>query len=151
MTQQIWLLNYPVQLGLSLAEHVEESIREFKLIAFGQQTGVARQDVPDRLQQTVQHIRQRYASELSGPDRLRLEAAARGDATVDLPYPAPPEAEQVIRGWQRLLADVDEYCRTEKLLTLHRTPPPGRTHRLGVRGVPPPTQRRTPPALARHR
>lgn len=122
MTEQtIWLLDYPVELGASLAEHVEDWMREFTLMRLSGQAGTARHEVPERLQQMVRHLTLRYANELSEPDRLRAAAAARGDATVDLPYPVRPETEQAVVGWQRMLVEVDEYCRTEDLLTLERS------------------------------
>jgi hypothetical protein len=120
--EQVWLLGYPVQLGLAVAEHVEDWIREFKLIALGRESGTSGHDVPDRLMQMVTQLTQHYAAELSEPDRLRAAAAARGEATVDLPYPVRPESEMVVRGWQRMLTEVDDYCRAQELLTLQRTP-----------------------------
>jgi len=118
----VWLRGYPVRLGLSLAEHVEDWMREFMLMALGRQAGAVGHEVPERLQATVRHLTQRYATELSEPDRLRAAAAARGEPTVDLPYPVRAETADTVRGWRDLLAEVDEYCRAEDLLTLQRTP-----------------------------
>jgi hypothetical protein len=119
---RIVLLGYPVELGIAVTEHVEEWMREFKLIALSRGTGDVGHAVPDRLMQTVQMLSQRYASELSGPDRMRAAAAARGDATVDLTYPVRPESEATVLGWKQLTDEVDDYCRAEELLTLQRTP-----------------------------
>ena len=116
------LLDYPVELGMSTVEHVEDWMREFRLMALASQEGTAEQDVPVRLQAMVEQLTRRYAGELSEPDRLRAAAAARGEPTVDLTYPVRPETEATVRGWQRLLADVDTYCRSEDLLTLQRSP-----------------------------
>ena len=117
----MWLLGYPVALGMSTVEHVEGWVREFQLMALSREQGDAH-DVPGRLQEMVQGVTRRYARELSTADQLRATAAARGDATVDLPYPVVPETEQVVTAWQRMLAEVDEYCRSEDLLTLQRSP-----------------------------
>jgi hypothetical protein len=120
----VWLLRYPVELGMSTVEHIEDWLREFKLMALGRDDGTARQDVPARLQEMVDLLTRRYARELSEPDRVRAAAAARGQATVDLAYPTSDvaEGEAVVRGWQAMLGEVDEYCRAEDLLTLQRTP-----------------------------
>ena len=120
----VWLLGYPVELGMSTVEHVEDWVREFKLMALGRDGGTATHDVPLRLQAMVDALTRRYAAELSEPDRVRAAAAARGEVTVDLAYPAHPgaETEQAVLGWQAMLAEVDEYCRAEDLLTLQRTP-----------------------------
>jgi hypothetical protein len=120
--ERVVLRGYPVALGISVTEQVEEWMREFKLIALGGGRGEVGHEVPDRLLQTVQLLSHRYASELSEPDRLRSAAAARGQATVDLTYPVRPESEVTVLGWQQLVHEVDEYCRAEELLTLQRTP-----------------------------
>ena len=124
MTTTVWLLGYPVALGMSSVEHIEDWLREFKLMALGREGGTGAHDVPLRLQAMVDLLTRRYGAELSEPDRVRAAAAARGEATVDLAYPASPgpEGEQAVRGWQAMLAEVDEYCRKEDLLTLQRTP-----------------------------
>ena len=124
MTGTVWLLRYPVELGMSTVEHVEDWMREFRLMALGRDGGTATHDVPVRLQAMVDALTRRYAAELSEPDRARAAAAARGQATVDLAYPVrdDDEGEAVVRGWQAMLAEVDEWCRTEDLLTLQRTP-----------------------------
>ncbi len=124
MTTTVRLLRYPVELGMSTVEHVEDWVREFKLMSLGREDGTASHDVPLRLQAMVDMLTRRYGSELSEPDRVRAAAAARGDATVDLVYTAHDgaEGEAVVQGWQAMLAEVDEYCRAEDLLTLQRTP-----------------------------
>ncbi len=124
MSTTVWLLDYPVELGMSTVEHIEDWLREFKLMALGREEGTSTSDVPLRLQAMVDTLTRRYATELSEPDRVRAAAAARGDATVDLAYPARDgaEGEAVVRGWQAMLAEVDEFCRAEDLLTLQRTP-----------------------------
>lgn len=115
----VWLRGYPVELGLSVAEHVDDWMREFALM--GLAAGVLA-DVPARLREMVQLLTHRYATELSEPDRLRAAAAARGQATVDLAYPVRPETDQLVRAWQQMLAEVDSFCRDQDLLTLARTP-----------------------------
>ena len=120
----VWLLRYPVELGMSTVEHVEDWVREFKLMALGNAERTGTHDVPLRLQAMVDMLTRRYAADLSEPDRVRAAAAAQGLETVDLAYPAHdgPEGEAAVRGWQAMLAEVDEYCRAEDLLTLQRTP-----------------------------
>ena len=124
MTSTVWLLRYPVELGMSTVEHIEDWVREFKLMALGRGDGTSDHDVPLRLQAMVDALTRRYGEALSEPDRVRAAAAARGEATVDLAYTTADglEGEAAVRGWQAMLAEVDEYCRREDLLTLQRTP-----------------------------
>jgi hypothetical protein len=119
---EIRLLRYPVALGMSTVEHLEDWMREFKLMALSRGEGMSPHEVPARLQAMLDGLHRRYAAELSEPDRLRAAAAARGDATVDLSYPVRPGAEEVVSGWRAMLVEVDEYCRAEDLLTLQRSP-----------------------------
>ena len=123
-TTTVRLLGYPVELGMSTVEHIEEWVREFKLMALGRDGGGSAHDVPRRLQTMVETLTRRYGAELSEPDRARAAAAARGQATVDLTYTTRDgaEGEAAVRGWQAMLAEVDEFCRAEDLLTLQRTP-----------------------------
>lgn len=116
------LIGYPVQLGLELAEHVEDWMREFQLMGLAKREGTARYDVPHQLQEMVQFLAAQYAEELSGPDRERAAAASRGDATVDLTYRVLPVTERTVIAWQHMTIAVDQYCRSEALLTLQRTP-----------------------------
>lgn len=118
----IVLREYPVRLGSQVAEHVEEWMREFRLIALSRQSGAVRHEVPQRLAQMVEQLSRSYATELDEPQRRREEALRRGQHSVDLSYPVRPETEQVVLAWQQMLRQVDEYCASEDLLTLRRTP-----------------------------
>lgn len=120
--EKIWLLEYPVELGRATVEHVEEWMREFRLIAIGEENEPAQHHVPAQLLAMVAALRERYATELSEPDRLRDEAAARGEPSVDLWYPVREETEQTVLAWQQMVRAVDSFCASQALLTLQRTP-----------------------------
>ena len=124
MTTTVRLLGYPVELGMSTVEHIEDWMREFQLMALGREGGTTTSDVPARLQAMVDTLTRRYGAELSEPDRVRAAAAARGQETVELVYStrAGAEGEAAVLAWQTMLAEVDDWCRTEDLLTLQRTP-----------------------------
>jgi hypothetical protein len=119
--KSVRLVGYPVQLGLELASHVEDWMREFQLMGLAQREGTARHDVPDQLQEMVRYLTTQYDGELSGPDRERAEAARRGEETVDLVYPVLPATGRTVLAWQQMTSAVDEFCRFEALLTLQRT------------------------------
>ncbi len=116
------LRGYPVELGVSVVEHVEDWMREFALVALARDAGTTGHEVPQRLQEMARQLSGRYARELSEPERTRAAAAARGDATVDLVYPLRPESAPAALGWRDLMHEVDRYCAAEELLTLQRTP-----------------------------
>ena len=119
---QVVLRGYPVELGVSVAEHVEEWLREFSLMALGREAGTVGHEVPERLQEMVRHLTGRYARELSEPERERARAAAAGLVAVDLVYPLRPESAAAAVAWRDLMHEVDRYCAAEELLTLQRTP-----------------------------
>jgi hypothetical protein len=101
-------------------EHVDEWMREFRLIQIGGAS--ADHPIPELLRSTVEHLSTTYSAELTEPEERLLAAAQRGDDTVDLRYPVRDETEQVVAGWRDLLAQVDAYCANESLLTLQRPP-----------------------------
>ena len=119
---EVVLRDYPVALGLAVSEHVEDWMREFRLIALGHSSGNVGHEVPDRLLQMVRHLSRNYATELSRPERVRADAAARGTRSIDLAYPVRPGTLSTVRGWQEMLAEVDHYCAAQDLLTLQREP-----------------------------
>ncbi|MDQ6648840.1 MAG: hypothetical protein M3Z02_01775 [Actinomycetota bacterium] len=122
LVDTVTLLGYPVPLGMWQAEHFAELLREFALIVISEGAGSGRAQVPQRLIDLADAITTRYSDELSGPTAALEQAAQAGQATVDLHYPVVPETKQVIRAWEAVMAEVDEFCRAGSLLTL-ATPP----------------------------
>ncbi|MGN6523845.1 MAG: hypothetical protein ACTHMZ_11705 [Actinomycetes bacterium] len=116
----VTLLQFPVELGMASRQHVSDWMREFLLIEIGGATD--EHPIPQQLRETVHHLSTTYQDELDEPERRLLAAADWGDRTVDLVYPLAPESVEVVSGWEQLLLVVDEYCRTEHLLTLRRSP-----------------------------
>ena len=115
------LLGYPVRLGWRQREHVDALTRECMLIHQAAQAD-AGTSAPARLVELAAALTERYSAELAAPERRKLEALRRGDATVDLFYPHRPEAPEVLRAWQSAFAALDAYAEAEQLLTL-QTPP----------------------------
>ncbi|MCU1449070.1 MAG: hypothetical protein JWP02_1240 [Acidimicrobiales bacterium] len=113
----VQLLGVPVDLYLTAARHADELVREFTLIAFGDRSGVAK-DVPAKLLALVDDLRRQYAR-TTGEIRSRFEeAAARGEATVDLELPGVEAAAEMTARMTDILDAADEFCRSGELLTL---------------------------------
>jgi anti-sigma regulatory factor (Ser/Thr protein kinase) len=117
---------YPIVLSMRLQEHYEALTRECQLL-----WAAARRssedaphlvDVPRRLAQLAEDLAVRYAGSRSEPDRQRLEAFALGEDTATLVYPIIPELKEQILALREVLAEMDEYSRSNALLTLS-TPP----------------------------
>lgn len=110
------LLRYPVRRGVRQQEHFEALRRECQLISLSDPSERSR--TPQRLVEMAAVLNQRRA-ELAEPERRKLEAYLRGQDSVDLEYRVPPlEGVAMVRAWQQLLTEMDEYCRQEYLLTL---------------------------------
>ena len=127
------LLHLPVGLFLRAREHHDDLVREFTLMAIGETEEAARQAahsavskprpaLPPRLRELVDILGRRLGATTSRADAERDAAIARGDATVDLSYEVPTSIASDLVTLTDLLDDADEFCRTERLLTLPRDP-----------------------------
>jgi hypothetical protein len=114
------VVGVPMDVYLAASEHGDELMREFALIA----AGTARDEaaVPVRLTALVEELRARFSGFTLRPESELAQAAARGDATIDVSYTIPPEAAQAAAELGTLLDEADEFCRAGDLLTL-ATPP----------------------------
>ena len=123
---KVRLIGYPPRLGLRADEHVADWLREFKLIAFASEgesepaAARATHRAPERLLQLAEQLSTVFATEVSEPDRERRRALALGQATVDIEFRTIPETEPVVRAWQDVIEQVDEFCQADELLTLAR-------------------------------
>lgn len=111
----ITLLGLPVDLWREASAHQEAIRREFDIM----RTGLPAESIPSRLLALIDEIDARFGA-FSQPTSTELVAASeRGDVRVDLKYHLPPEAASAARRLGKMLAEVDEYCRTgDHLLTL---------------------------------
>lgn len=106
------VVGLPLDLYVRSQEHHEGLVREFALISAGEW------EPPGRLRQLIEDLRARFEGFLSQPTGEREAALARGDQTVDLTYHVPAIAGEACIQLDRLLDEVDEYCRRGQLLTL---------------------------------
>ena len=116
---RVQLLNTPVRVLLAGREHHDELMREFSLLALGQQ--VAR-ELSDRLRELIEVLGVRYGIAAVRPDEFIDAAVERGDATVDLTFDVPAHFAEAAETMDRLMIEADEFCRTEQLMTLARGP-----------------------------
>ncbi|HEX7107077.1 MAG TPA: hypothetical protein VF218_14005 [Acidothermaceae bacterium] len=115
------LLNLPISLFLRAREHHDDLIRELTLMAIRRHSGEA-PEVSERLAELVEILGRRYGASASRADIVRDAAIERGEASVDLTYEVPSSILPDLARLKELLDAADEFCRTEQLLTLPRTP-----------------------------
>lgn len=113
----VQLQRIPVALYVESTAHHEGLLREFALVATGDESAV-----PARLLSLVQTLRARYGSATSPVTTRLLEAAERGDAEIDVTYELPAGVGSAALELMELEDEADEFCRSGALLTL-ATPP----------------------------
>jgi hypothetical protein len=116
---EVQLLGVPVRLLVDGRERHDELMREFSLLALSAER--ARADVPTRLVELTDILGVRYAGSTDRPDAVVDAAMAEGLDTVDLTYRVPAEVVVGADMLDTLMAEADEFCRAEQLLTLARS------------------------------
>jgi hypothetical protein len=118
---EVRIVGLPVDVYREAAEHTDELMREFALMAAdpGAHGDAA---VPTRLLSLVEELRTRFSGFTAQPDAELNEASIRGDSTLDLFFLVPPDAARGAADLDQLLDEADAFCRSGDLLTL-ATPP----------------------------
>jgi Histidine kinase-like ATPase domain len=114
----VLLLGYPVRLGIRSRDHSSAILRECALLSHSAGSSSA----PGRLIELAQQITSTYSGELAVVDQQRNDALARGEATVDLRYPAIRGTREIIERWQQVMEELDDFAAGTALLT-QATPP----------------------------
>lgn len=118
---EVRILELPVEVWAQAQEHVDELLREFTLLAEGQDLG--EDHVPRRLLSLVDQLGREYDSLSTDQEAQLLAAYEAGVEALDLTYRIPPEAAGAAARLGEALDAADEFCRAgEHLLTL-ATPP----------------------------
>lgn len=117
-TYDVRLLAVPVRLMARSRERHDELMREFSLLALSDPSH--RADLPRRLVELIETLGVRYGAASARPEAAIDEAIAAGRETVDLAYRVPASVVAAADQLEALLAEADEYCRSEQLLTLPR-------------------------------
>lgn len=117
---EVQLLGLPVKLLAAGREHHDELMHEFRLLALA--PGGAGRDVPARLVELTDILGVRYAQTGRRPESEVDTALALGVDTVDLTYHVPEHVVDAANRLEALMAEADEFCRAQRLLTLARPP-----------------------------
>jgi hypothetical protein len=115
---EVCLIGVPVQVLVAARQHHDDLMREFGVLAVSEQD--LRDSVPERLVALTEILGSRYGATASRPDSLVDEAAQRGEHTLDLIYQVPEDVVGAADRLETLMAEADEFCRTEQMLTLPR-------------------------------
>jgi len=110
------LLNLPVRVLVDERERHDSMLREFALLALDAQA----RPLPPGLAELAQAFGVRYATARSRPDAPVDEAVQQGTAAIDVTYDVPVSVLETVERLERLMAEADDFCRSEQLLTLPR-------------------------------
>jgi len=112
------LIGVPVRLLDAGRRHHQELMHEFSLLAVSEDLA---DDVPQRMLDLIDTLGRRYAETGDQPNAEVDAALARGDKTVDLTYAVAEHVVDAADNLEALIAEADEYCKREEMLTLQRT------------------------------
>ncbi len=117
---RVQLLGVPVRVLAAAREHHDNVMREFRLLALS--GGLDAGSAPARLVELTRVLGVQYGASQARPDAVVDDALDRGDDTVDLAYDVPAQVAAQAQVLDALMAEADEYCSTEQLLTVQRSP-----------------------------
>lgn len=115
---EVRLVGVPVRVLVAGRQHHDELMHEFSVLAVAEDS---RADVPQRMLDLIETLGTRYASSAERPDAEVDAAQARGDDTVDLAYQVSAHVVEAADRLATLMAEADDFCRREQMLTLERT------------------------------
>lgn len=112
------LLNVPVRVMDAGRRHHDELMHEFAVLAVADNLS---DDVPQRMLDLIDTLGRRYGSAGEPRNAQVDEALARGETTIDLTYEVPHHAVEAADSLAKLMAEADEFCEREQMLTLQRS------------------------------
>ncbi|MCA1711609.1 MAG: hypothetical protein LC789_08245 [Actinobacteria bacterium] len=115
--REVRLLRVPVRLLAQGRERHDGLMREFALLAMAPER---QHSAPARLVALTETLGVRYAAARARPDADVDAALEAGEDTVDLTYSATPDVVAAADLLDTLMAEADEFCQSEDLLTLAR-------------------------------
>lgn len=117
---EVRLVNLPLEVLAASREHHDGLMREFRLMALA---GVVPDDAaPRRLLELTQVLGVQYAGATARPDEAIDTALESGKSVMDVTYVVPADVADAAVALDRLMAEADDFCRSEQLLTLARPP-----------------------------
>lgn len=117
LPERIVLRDFPVRLWARQQAYYDELLREFKLLLIGREQGEV-SSAPARLVELADSLNERFGAMLDSVAAERQAAYDAGLTAIDSVLPVVPGVSEIVRGVQRVFAEVDEYCRRGDLLTL---------------------------------
>lgn len=112
------LTRVPVRILDAGRRHHQELMHEFALLAVAENLT---DDLPQRMLDLIDTLGRQYAETSDAPNAEVDAAIARGDTSVDLTYEVAEHVVEAADHLEQLMAEADEFCLREQMLTLQRT------------------------------
>ena len=112
------LIRVPVRILDAGRRHHQELMHEFALLAVAEDLN---DDLPQRMLDLIDTLGRQYAETGDAPNAEVDAALSRGDASVDLTYEVVEHVVEAADNLESLMAEADEFCLREQMLTLQRT------------------------------
>ena len=117
-THTVRLLRVPVRVMDAGRRHHDELMHEFAVLAVADDLS---DGLPQRMLDLIDTLGTRYGSAGEPRNAEVDEAFARGDDTIDLTYEVPDHVVEAADSLAALMAEADEFCEREQMLTLQRS------------------------------
>lgn len=112
------LMRVPVRVLEAGRRHHDELMHEFAMLSVAEDLT---DDLPQRMLDLIDTLGRRYAETGDVPSAEVEAALARGDAVVDLTYAVAEHVVEAADTLEALMAEADEFCQREQMLTLQRS------------------------------
>ncbi len=126
--REVRLIGFPLAIHRQATEHFNELMREFSLIAVGEQHSHD-PTVPLRLLELVEALTRDFSGVTDAVDAERDAAAEAGLESIDLTYHVPLAAGEASHTLGAMLDEADEFCRSGGALLTLATPPRAKAFR----------------------
>lgn len=123
--RRVRLLGLPVPVHFAAAEHADELLREFTLIAeqLSEEGADGAHPVPPRLVKLVEQLSDNYGTLNEEAEAALEEARRSGRSELDVEMTLPVNAVDDVEQLGRMLDEADDYCRAGRHLLTLATPP----------------------------
>lgn len=116
---EVRLIGVPVRILAAGRQQHDDLMREFGMLAVAHADG--QRKLPQRLLELIEVLGSRFGGAANRPDAAVDDALRAGRTTVDLTYQVPDHIVASADRLEALMAEADEFCRTEHMLTLPRS------------------------------
>jgi hypothetical protein len=112
------LMRVPVRILDAGRRHHQELMHEFAMLAVAENLN---DDLPQRMLDLIDTLGRRYPDTGDAPNAEVDAALARGDASVEITYQVAEHVVDAADILESLMAEADEFCLREQMLTLQRS------------------------------